>query len=88
MTYLDGIKFLLLPNLLWPFDQQNQSQWRDAFPSLIPDHYIQLHPNKTPQAVCGNNPFTGEDPGYHSSPEGQRIIAENFYQHIKEHFDL
>ena len=88
MTYLDGIKFLVLPNLLWPFDQHNQSQWRDAFPSLIPDHYIQLDPNKTTQAICGNNPFTGEDPGYHSNPEGQRIIAENFYQHIKEHFDL
>ena len=88
MTYLDGIKFLVLPNLLWPFDQHNQTQWRDAFPSLIPDHYLQLDPGNTPQAVCGNNPFVGEDPGYHSSPEGQRIIAENFYKHISKHFEF
>jgi hypothetical protein len=47
---------------------------------MIPDHYINLDSAKSPQAICGNNPFSGEDPGYHSSPEGQAIIAENFYQ--------
>jgi len=80
MMYLDGIRFIVCPNLLWPFDPANQTQWRDAFPSLIPDHYINLDSVKSPQSICGNNPFSGEDPGYHSSPAGQEIIAENFYQ--------
>ena len=86
MMYLDGIKFLLLPNLLWPFDPNVPNQWRDAFPALIPDHYINLDPTASPQSICGNNPFSGEDPGYHSSPQGQEIIAEHFYQHIVKHF--
>ena len=84
--FLDDIKFLVLPNLLWPFDPNNQTQWRDAFPSLVPDHYINLDESRSPQAICGNNPFTGTDPGYHSSAAGQEIIAENFYQHWLAHF--
>ena len=88
MTYLDGIKFMVLPNLLWPFDVNNITQWRDVFPNLIPDHYIQLDPVKTTQAICGNNPFDGEDPGYHSSPTGQKQIAESFYQHIQTYFNF
>jgi hypothetical protein len=86
MMMLDGIKFIVLPSLLWPFDPDTPTQWRDAFPSIIPDHYIQLDPQKTPQAICGNNRFSGEDPGYHSSPAGQQIIADNFYQHWITHF--
>ena len=80
MMYLDGIQFIVCPNLLWPFDPNNSTQWRTAFPSIVPDHYINLNPAQSPQAICGNNPFKGEDPGYHSSPLGQAIIAENFYQ--------
>jgi hypothetical protein len=86
MMYLDDIKFIVCPNLLWPFDPDNQTLWRDAFPSIIPDHYINLDSAKSPQSICGNNPFSGEDPGYHSSPAGQEIIAENFYQHWMNHF--
>jgi hypothetical protein len=73
---------------LWPFDPDNQAQWRAAFPALIPDHYINLDSAKSPQAICGNNPFTGEDPGYHSSAQGQTIIAEHFYKIISENFQL
>lgn len=86
MMYLDGIKFLVLPNLLWKFTPDYQNQWRDAFPPLIPDHYINLDPMRTPQAICGNNPFIGEDPGYHGSPDSQEIIAEHFYQHWLRYF--
>jgi hypothetical protein len=86
MTYLDGIQFIVCPGLLWPFDPDNCDQWRAAFPAIVPDHYINLDPLKSPQAICGNNPFSGEDPGYHSSPQGQEIIAENFYQHIVNNF--
>jgi hypothetical protein len=84
--FLDGIQFLVLPNLLWPFDPDNHNLWRDAFPKLIPDHFIQLDTTKSPQAICGSYPFSGDDPGYHSGPEGQEKIAENFYQHISTHF--
>jgi hypothetical protein len=52
----------------------------------VPDHCINLAPEKSPQSICGNNPFSGEDPGYHSSPAGQAIIAENFYQHWLAYF--
>jgi hypothetical protein len=84
--FLDDIKFLVLPNLLWPFDPANTNQWREAFPDLVPNHYINIDPTQSPQAICGNNPFKGEDPGYHSSAAGQEIIAENFYQHWFAHF--
>lgn len=86
MMYLEGIKFLILPNFLWPFDPNNQRQWRNAFPSIIPDHYINLDPARSLQAICGNHRFQGDDPGYHSSPEGQQKIAEHFYQHWSTYF--
>lgn len=88
MMYLEGIKFVVQPNLLWPFDPAHASQWREAFPPLIPDHYIQLDPQTTVQALSGNYPFEGEDPGYHSSPAGQKVIAEHWAKHLKTHFDL
>lgn len=86
--YLDGIKFLFLPNLLWPFDPNNPTQWRDAFPNMIPDSYLLTDSLESPQAICGNNPFTGEDPGYHSSPRGQELIAEQWYNRITKDFNL
>lgn len=82
----EGIKFLVLPNLLWPFDPANHNLWRDCFPGLVPDQYINLNPAHSPQAICGNNPWQGSDPGYHSSAQGQEIIAENFYQHWLTYF--
>lgn len=88
MMYLDGINFLITPNLLWPFDTAKPNQWREAFPSIIPDRYILTDSTESPQAICGNNPFTGTDPGYHSSARGQEIIAENWYKRITEQFNL
>lgn len=84
--YHAGIKFLFLPNLLWPFDPNNHQQWRQVFPLILPDHYINLDPAMSPQSICGNNPFKGTDPGYHSSPLGQSKIADNFYQHWQCYF--
>jgi hypothetical protein len=88
MLYLEGIKFIVQPNLLWPFDPDHSSQWRQAFPPLIPDHWIQLDPSTTVQALSGNHPFEGEDPGYHSSPAGQEVIADHWRQHMQQHFGL
>jgi len=86
--YLDGINFLFLPNLLWPFDPTNPAQWRDAFPSIVPDRYLLTSAEESPQGICGNYPFKGEDPGYHSSPEGQRVIADQWYRRITEQFTI
>jgi len=86
--YFAGIKFLFLPNLLWPFDASNINQWRDIFPNVIPHHYLLTRSDESPQAICGNNPFSGEDPGYHSSPQGQAIIAEQWYRRICDNFEL
>jgi hypothetical protein len=80
--YLDGIKFFVQPVLLWPHDIENKTLWRDAFPSIIPNQYIMQSSQESVLSVCGNNPFTGEDPGYHSNPVGQTMIAENWYNRI------
>ena len=84
--YLEGLKFIVVPVLLWPFDPNNQQQWRNAFPKIIPDHYIMLDSLESPLSVCGAHPFTGEDPGYHSNPDGQTAIAENYYRRIQTYF--
>lgn len=88
MTYLDGIKFLFLPNLLWPFDPGYLSQWRDAFPALIPDHYLQLSPGHTPQVACGTHPLDDQnnDPGYHGNAKSQQLIADWWIEHMQRHF--
>lgn len=87
--YLDGLKFLILPNLLWPFDPDNQEQWRNAFPGLIPDQYIQLDPMRTPQAACGNHPCDPKkDPGYHGNEQSQIQIANWWHDRIKNEFNL
>lgn len=83
--YLEELKFIVSPVLLWGFDPSNQNQWRQAFPLLIPDHYIMLQERESVLPISGQYPFTGQDPGYHSSPEGQIVIAENFFQQIKYH---
>lgn len=87
--YLDGIPFIVVPILLWPFDPNNRTQWRDAFPkNLIPDHYVMLDEKQSPLAIAGAYQFDGEDPGYHTSPHGQEVMAENWYQRIKQDFGI
>lgn len=87
--YLDGIKFIFVPVLLWPFDPNYQTQWRDAFPkNLIPDEYIMLDEKESPLSVCGFNGWVGEDPGYHSNPHGQEIIAKNWLTRMRRDFNL
>jgi len=83
--YLDDIAFIVVPVLLWPFDPDNQSQWRDAFSKkLIPDHYVMTDERQSPLSIAGFYGFEGEDPGYHTSPQGQEIIANHYYQIIKQ----
>lgn len=86
--YLDDIKFLFLPVLLWPFDINDTSLWRKSLPSLIPDHYVMTESRESPLAVSGNHPCQDQDPGYHMSPQGQLVIADNWYQRIQQDFGL
>lgn len=85
----DGLKFLVQPVLLWPFDPDNKLQWRQAFPSIIPDHYIMFNEPESVLPICGNDDsFVGDDPGYHSGPAAQIKIAENWHRRITEDFGL
>ena len=84
----DGLNFLTVPVLLWPFDQHNLTQWRTAIPKAIPDRYILLNEKQSPLVATGNNPFTGEDPGYHGNEQSQIQIAEWYYDRIKNDFGL
>ena len=87
--YLDGLNFLILPNLLWPFDPDNQGQWRNAFPKIIPDHYIQLDPMRTPQVACGNHPCDpNNDPGYHGNLQSQELLADWWQERMQRDFNL
>lgn len=86
--YLEGLKFLVVPALLWPFDPGNQQQWRQAFPAIIPNHYVMTNCDQSPLSVTGNHQFDGDDPGYHSSAQGQEIIAKNWYLRMQSDFGL
>ena len=87
--YLDSINFLFLPNLLWPFDPNNSNGWREAFPSIIPDHYLQLDPVRTPQVACGRHPCDPKnDPGYHGDNASQELIADWHLDYMKNGFGI
>lgn len=83
--FLAGIKFLLVPVLLWPFDPHDQDQWRNLFPAVIPPKFVMSNEPESILPITGNTPWTGPDPGYHGSPESQIIIARNYYQRIQSH---
>jgi hypothetical protein len=87
--FLDGINFLFLPNLLWPFTPDNPNQWREAFPSIIPDHYLQLDPMRTPQVACGQHPCDPKnDPGYHGDNASQELIADWHLEYMTNGFGI
>ena len=82
--YFDGLAFFVHPSLLWPWDPQRGDLWRQSFPSILPDHYIMLTERESVLPLTGNNPFEGEDPGYHGSPCSQELIADNWYRRITQ----
>ena len=87
-SYHSGINFLFVPVLLWPFDPKlGDGQWRKVI-STIPDRMIMFNGEESIMPICGNNSFEGEDPGYHSGPLGQQIIADNYYRRITQDFGL
>jgi hypothetical protein len=87
--YLDGIQFLFLPNLLWPFDPDYQTQWRDAIPKIVPDQYLALDCGQNPQVACGMHPCdSGKDPGYHGNTQSQILVADWWYERITKDFSV
>ena len=81
--HLEGIKFLVVPCLLWPWDAHNEKCWREAIPEVIPDHSVVLEEPMSPLRICGAHPFDDADPGYHSSPQGQKVIAQNYLAYMQ-----
>jgi hypothetical protein len=53
-------------------------------PQVIPDRFVMSREPESVLPITGNNPFEGEDPGYHSGPQGQEIIADNYFRRIRE----
>jgi hypothetical protein len=87
--YCDDIKFLFLPNLLWPFDPDNHRACRADIPKIVPDEYLQLDYNRVPSAACHAHPCDSKnDPGYHGDLTSQELIAEWYYDHITKMVDL
>lgn len=86
--YLEGIRFLLVPVLLWPFDPQWPDQWSEIMPEIIPRHYVMSNEPESVLPLTGNNPHQGEDPGYHSNQHGQQLIADNYHRRIANDFNL
>lgn len=83
--YHAGLAFLFVPVLLWPFDpSRGESVWREIMPQVIPDRFVMSREPESVLPITGNNPFEGEDPGYHSGPQGQEIIADNYFRRIRE----
>lgn len=77
-----GIRFLLVPCLLWPWDPSNTTLWRNSFPGVIEDRYLMLDDSQSPLSIGGAHPFAGEDPGYHMSAAGQQQIARNYLERM------
>ena len=80
-----GIPFLLVANTIW-----NSNTVREAFPPVLPDHYLTLDFEQTP-AYAGNRwelEKKEADPGYHTKPEGQIYLADTYYNIIKNTWKL
>jgi hypothetical protein len=79
-----GLRFLVVPVLLWPFDPDlGRDQWRRVMPPVIPDQYLMFDESQSVLPISGAYPFEGDDPGYHTSAQGQQVIADNYYQRIQ-----
>jgi hypothetical protein len=81
------IPFLLASDSIW-----HARNIRSQFPKVIPDHCLALDSSLMP-AVVGNTdkwklPSVKDDPGYHTTVEGQQHIADMYHNIIKQHWDL
>jgi len=81
--YHAGLKFLLVPCLLWPWAPTNNRLWRESIPGVIPNHFVMLDERESPLGIGGQFPFEDEDPGYHMSAAGQRHIADCYLARMR-----
>lgn len=87
--YHSDVNFLFVPVLLWPFDPAlGAQQWRSVICSAVPDRHVMFDQDESVLPLTGNNPFVGKDPGYHSGPLGQQLIANNYHRRITQDFGL
>lgn len=86
--YLDGINFIVSPDLLWPFDPDNSEQWTKIFPSILPAQYVVQDCSESVLGISGTYPFQGDDPGYHMSPQGQSVVAKNYLNRMIRDFGI
>lgn len=57
--------------------------WSSDFPqSFLQKYFAPSH--FALGAFCNSHPLTGQDPGYHTHPDGQIAIAELYYNFVKE----
>jgi hypothetical protein len=83
--FYSGVPFLLVANTIW-----NSDTVREAFPVVVPDHYFTLDFKQTP-AYASNEwelPNKSQDPGYHTTPDGQVYLADVYYNIIKNQWKL
>lgn len=89
-----NIPFLINTGLtLW----KNVDEVKLVLSNVISEKYIlnddtknpsKVHLSHPPDGSTKENPFGTDDPGYHTNYEGQRIIADAFYDIIKERWGL
>lgn len=77
-----GIAFLFVPCLLWPWDSTNADLWRQVIPAVVPDDQIVLDSEDSVLYISGHYPFTGKDPGYHMSAQGQQAVADLYLERL------
>ena len=82
--YLEGVAFLVSPDLLWPFDPEDSEQWSRIFPSILPHRFVVQNCAESYLGISGSYPFQGNDPGYHMNSQGQTQVAKNWYHRITQ----
>lgn len=85
----NNIPFLVNPGLrLW----ESVDEMKDALQNLISDNYLLDSNEKNPYHIFLKFPaedvFGPDEPGYHTSYEGQELIANGFYNLIKQRWNL
>ena len=81
MTYLAGIKFIVLPENLWKCETV-----RSIIPDMVPNKYLITNPEWVPAHATYLYPLKDKrsDPGYHGEPESQEYLANIYYRIITE----
>jgi hypothetical protein len=86
--YLDGINFLICPDLLWPFDPEDGEQWSRIFPAILPARFVMQNCAESVLSISGSYPFEDVDPGYHMSSQGQTAVAKNYLNRIMQDHNI